>query len=372
MQIKKNLFFSLLRKVENSIFFRIYNATNAQYQNFLFAGFKVFFKYRQFSSRLLYEGQSSKFVIRDISDCRILRNNTVVDKFNNLLILEEYPSIACPENKILRIQEEYYFNFKEKKNAVKINGAIYVSSRKQELFYHAINWVLAQIYFVGFFHPPGHNPQTLIVDSNLHNRVKELLYAWNNSRRHKWIIVERNWDEEIHISQLRIVSTKQSFPDNINIIDQEVASNLKNIFLDEFPEILLERDSNPIYLRRFSDARSGNSRNLANSTEVEKFFVSKGFLIVDMAELSLVEQISTLSTARIIAGVHGGSFTLLPFANSPKIIEIFCGLRDDCFSVNAKLLGFEYRSINSEERSGNFYLTKNNCIEIESIVENWN
>lgn len=323
MQIKKNLFLFLLRKLENAIFFRIYNATNAQYQNFLFAGFRVFFKYRQFSCRLLYEGQSSKFVIRDIGDSRILRNNTVVDKFNNLLILEEYPSIACPENKILRIQEEYYFNFKEKKNAVKINGAIYVSSRKQELFYHAINWVLVQIYFVGFFHPPGHTPQTLIVDSNLHNRVKELLYAWNNSRRHKWNIVERNWDEEIHISLLRIVSTNQSFPDNINIIDQKVASNLKNRFLDEFPEMLLERDSNPIYLRRFSDARSGNSRNLANSIEVEKFFVSKGFVVVDMAELSLVEQISTMSTARIIAGVHGGGLLFFHSRTAQKSSKFF-------------------------------------------------
>ena len=42
MQIKRNLYFFLLRKLENSIFFRIYEATNSHYQNFLFAGFKFF------------------------------------------------------------------------------------------------------------------------------------------------------------------------------------------------------------------------------------------------------------------------------------------------------------------------------------------
>lgn len=62
---------------------------------------------------------------------------------------------------------------------------------------------------------------------------------------------------------------------------------------------------------------------IANEAQLTELFVQLGFAPVVLGEMTVDEQVSTFSQARVIAGTHGAGFTNLIFANRPTVIEIF-------------------------------------------------
>lgn len=91
--------------------------------------------------------------------------------------------------------------------------------------------------------------------------------------------------------------------------------------------------------------RSNTTRGLRNNEEVEAFFAARGWKLVDLDRVTLLEQIGIFARAVAIAGVHGGAFTHLVWcAPGCKVLEIFANsFLNGCYEGIAACLKLDYR-----------------------------
>lgn len=103
----------------------------------------------------------------------------------------------------------------------------------------------------------------------------------------------------------------------------------------------------PVFL-----TRRGTSRLPSNLGEIEGYFSSKGFRILDCGSLSVLEQIRAVSGAPAVAGLHGAAMTNLLWARpGTPVLEIFQpNFLNACYEQIAYQVGhsYQYHIINDE------------------------
>jgi hypothetical protein len=299
-----------------------------------------------------YLNQNSFRKVTKLVNARVVRANVVYTENHEIVISEEFPPINSVETEILKFENAYYINPSKNSKIIFLPRGCYAFSRKEELFYHAINWVLPKIIELGFFDPNNLNPATLIINETLHWRVKDFLYQINSNLANNWSIIEVCRKEIYIIDELSIVSTLQGGSSQSSFLQIEhtkllSASQVSNLIKYEY-----------LYVKRGQDARIQDFRNLINAADLENLLNRKGFTSIDLAEYSLSKQIDIISNAKIVVGLHGGNFSLLPFAvnNNPVLLEIFCGLISDCFELQCAQLKIEYFKVNAVKTAKGFVL----------------
>jgi hypothetical protein len=60
---------------------------------------------------------------------------------------------------------------------------------------------------------------------------------------------------------------------------------------------------------RIYATRKGLNRSPKNEADIEKLFANFGFEIYDLSKMNLLEEIGLISSCKVLAGVHGSSFT---------------------------------------------------------------
>ena len=80
----------------------------------------------------------------------------------------------------------------------------------------------------------------------------------------------------------------------------------------------------------------GNGRHLANQSEVEAWFVARGYIAVNPGALTLEEQVILFARATHIAGVEGAALTNILFAENAKHILMIASptTRDEAYFQN--------------------------------------
>ena len=264
--------------IEKSIFHKFHTNKKIISNTVLFATFKIFFNYKEIPTISFYN-KNNYLEIREIVRGKILREKVILNEAGHLIISEKYPPITSPSTQILRIKNRYFVKLKFKVRSVKIHKAFYISQKKSEIFYHAVNWVLPQIIFIGFFENTNAFKKILIIDKSLHKRIKDLLYFWIEHESKNWIIVECSNQEILKVESLKIVSSKQTNLIATNLLSKNDANYLRN----KFKLLLDSKTSIPkakrIFLKRDYDARSTIGRNLENTQQIEEFFLKNSFQI---------------------------------------------------------------------------------------------
>ena len=339
-------------RIEKKVFFIIHTKELPKWT--VYIALRLF-GYNKFKSNQVYANQSEFWKISKLRNVNILRSNVIVSSSNEIVIQEEFPPINSEDTKIVLISGEYYLKNAKKNERTKLQIGYYASSRKQEIFYHGINWVLTKIIELGFFESNSYPKKILLIEASLHWRIKEFLIYCVESGISKWDIFQIEEGKSIILEEINFVTTLQrALPENAFIASHhlEIIEKITKKENENLPKI------EKIFLIRNRDARSQNFRKLINSHEIEELVFNEGFSLIDLGEYTLIDQIKIISNARILIGYHGGNFTLNPFAakNNPKIIEIFCGLISDCFEIQTKNLGLEYQSFFAEKTSGGFFL----------------
>lgn len=99
-------------------------------------------------------------------------------------------------------------------------------------------------------------------------------------------------------------------------------------------------DGAPIFLTRRGITRIPN-----NISEIEDYFTSNGYHVIDCGRLSVKEQIRLASAAPAIAGLHGAAMTNLLWARPrTPVLELFmCGHLNACYEQIAFQGGLHYR-----------------------------
>jgi hypothetical protein len=328
--------------------------------------FKNIFQYRKYTILKSYSNQTKFLEVKDFKNATIASPNIVISENNEIISLEEYPPINSVETQVLLADSEYFYWKKIKKNENFLDTAFYSSSRDQGTFYHAINWVLTRILEFGFFQKDSPDKRLLLIDEKLHWRIKEYLHDSNKILANNWEIRELKESDKTFVSSLRLVSTLQKKLPEYSFVSREQAKNLSQVIQSKYQDF---KGYEKIYLIRDKDARKQDFRNFINLTEVEIVLKSRGFHSLDLANYSLVDQMNIIGNAKVIIGVHGGNFSLIPFMKDKNaiVIEIFCGLIWSGFEIQAKRLELTYAKIQAIQTSKGYVLSKDS---LKCVLEN--
>ena len=95
-------------------------------------------------------------------------------------------------------------------------------------------------------------------------------------------------------------------------------------------------------------------RKIVNEEEVEDYLREIGFEIVQMSELTFLEQVKICAEARIVVGPHGAGLSNTVFCKNAKILEMFSpSYLNGAFYIPANLVGNDYYYIPGTNEPGN-------------------
>lgn len=94
-------------------------------------------------------------------------------------------------------------------------------------------------------------------------------------------------------------------------------------------------------------------RKIINEDEVEEYLKEMGFEILQMSELSFLEQVRICAEARIVISPHGAGLTNIVFCKGAKILEMFSPSYLGGFSILANQVGNKYWYLIGEDGPGN-------------------
>jgi capsular polysaccharide biosynthesis protein len=103
-------------------------------------------------------------------------------------------------------------------------------------------------------------------------------------------------------------------------------------------------------LRIYVSRRSAATRRVVNEDEIIAYLKPRGFRIVDLAALSLTDQIRLISGAEVIVGPHGAGLTHCVFARAGCLVAEFLepSYVYPCFYWTAGACGHRYRYLVAE------------------------
>jgi hypothetical protein len=94
-------------------------------------------------------------------------------------------------------------------------------------------------------------------------------------------------------------------------------------------------------------------RKIVNEEEVEDYLRDVGFEIVQMSELTFLEQVRICAEAQIVVGPHGAGLSNTVFCRNAKILEIFSPSYGVSFFSIANQVGNEYYYLLGKDAPGN-------------------
>ena len=222
-------------------------------------------------------------------------------------------------------------------------------------YYHFFIDTLAQFYLADYLDIPKHIPVVIPA------QAKDLHYVKSFINLNKQLSVRPIiWQES---NEFVLVKNKTYLLKDFSFSIDAIKHTL-NSFLD----CSFQKDSGErkIYLKRDSAKR----RSITNHSEVEHFFLSKGYEVIDSEKMTLEDQIKTFSSASKIIGLHGAGLTNIIFRNGRRLelTEIFPeGDEPKFYEILSSLLGFMYNKILGSPLNNNgqftLPLTKlSNCV----------
>jgi capsular polysaccharide biosynthesis protein len=95
----------------------------------------------------------------------------------------------------------------------------------------------------------------------------------------------------------------------------------------------------------FINRSKASFRRIINFEEIKPTLLSKGYVIIDLEDYNLVEQINYFYHAKKIIGIHGAGFTHIAFTKADVKDLIFISFHQNCFLKMAKTLNIDYNFI---------------------------
>lgn len=201
---------------------------------------------------------------------------------------------------------------------IAIDAGISLLGQNTGNYAHWLTETLPKLAMLGAY--PQYDDLPLLVDCGLHRNIYESIGHVGGKQR-TLIFVER-W-QRVEAKRLVCVSQAGYEPYIPHGLFNTGTSRIVNAFSSPALAVLnaavlkalpatLPRNSEKIFLCR-SD-RSNNLRGLTNSSEVEALLQEKGYVIIDPAKLSFIEQVQACLAARIIVAPIGAALASMIFA----------------------------------------------------------
>lgn len=169
---------------------------------------------------------------------------------------------------------------------------------------------------------PRYNDFPILVDAGLHGNIYDSISTVSSKKR-QLILVER-W-QRVRVRRLVCVSQpgyepyiphgllNNGTPQIVNSFSAPALAALRTAVLDTRPPPD-PRNCEKIFLCR--SGRSNNLRGLTNSVDIEALLRRKGYILVDPAKLSFIEQVQACHAAKIIVAPIGAALANMIFASA--------------------------------------------------------
>lgn len=172
----------------------------------------------------------------------------------------------------------------------------------------------------------------IVVNDGLHRNIMESLF-WVTEPERKILLLPI--DKSIYCDTLYVTSVtgyvpfdwrSKKLPDCSHGLFSRQAFMALSKRLEQQSIIIGDPSALPdkIFLRRNSDHRT-----IINSHEVESFYESRGYLVVEPEKLSFQQQVALFKNAKAIAGSTGAAFANIIFASPDCDIHIFISKHPD-------------------------------------------
>ena len=240
-------------------------------------------------------------------------------------------------------------------NAIQqIDEAVYIGSRKDSFYYHAMHWTLLKYFNLD----PSLNGTPILIDSNLNLTVKNFILSRACRDFPDSQIVEIPNGFDYSISKLHLAMLGDTITNNRHFL--QVDDSFRQILykaevFGSFHEnesrrgfVLICKREHGVILKRPS---------LSNWDEIIKYLSTKNeVVVIDPALMSLEEQAFYFSKAKYVISEHGGALSNLVFVNKRcQIIELQLTLFEDMYGEMARERSLRYRCI-KVEKSGYEYV----------------
>lgn len=267
------------------------------------------------------------------SDVVLLKDAVYWDKRFNPLFCK-----TIPLDKNLVKYDQKSITIKSYKKKIRINGkCASLLGVFCDVWSHFLLQYLAKLYFydkLGILD----DEITVIIPKYNDYQLKCVVRDFLKEKNIKIIEAEEN--AQYLCEKLYYIPSAICFPNHLNyflpqdcVYSNEVRCAIKNILIDGYSNVNnSDNKFKKIYL-----ARRGTYRCLENWNEVEQYFKTQGFEIVEPHLLTLEEKISIFKSAEVIVGPYSSAFTnilwcspktkVLMLSNFPRTLEAtFCEL----------------------------------------------
>lgn len=217
------------------------------------------------------------------------------------------------------------------KKKIKINQpAIIIANGWADSFYHFTMESLQKLYMMR----DEINSSLVVFPKNFfkkfHQEWFELLDVTN------LILIE---DTEV-IKAKNAIST--SFPARDLNHHHEVLPEFRDWVLTKMEDKRLIDHTSKYPEKIFINRSKAKFRRIINFEEIKPILLSKGYVIIDLEDCNLVEQINYFYHAKKIIGIHGAGFTHIAFTKADVIDIIYKDFHQNCFLKMAKILNTRY------------------------------
>ena len=284
----------------------------------------------------------------------ILKARLYTDTINNLAIIHddkllEGPSFQYKNVKNSNIQENFVLKNGTPKIKKKLNGTIFVlltGGAGNDNYWHWLFDVLPRLELL--------NKQINIKEidyflfPDIHQKFQIETLDALNIPKHKRLSSKkyRHFEADKIITVDHPYVLKNDPSNEIQNMPEWIIEWLRDTFLKnmKFDQNNLKEK---IYIDR-SDSKSNlnHTRKITNEDLVKKLLIKNGFSIIQLSNLSFLEQVSLFRNASKIVGLHGGGFANIIFCN-PKtlVLEIKSSTAGAVIKNLAKKNNLNYRDI---------------------------
>lgn len=260
---------------------------------------------------------------------------------------------VCPQSDIIKQEgivhwQKYYYpqftkNLPADRNLIKMKGdriSVYTPSKKvsikkgyslcgvhSDVWSHFLIQYLPKLYILPKLLEDIDNRDELTVITPIYRdlHIQEIVYSYLKELGLKHVGIKNNevafCEVLYYVNNTSIVSDHAKYISPLDILVPKIVSNLiKENLTNSYKKKV--GDINVAPYKIYIDRKSSN-RGLVNGEGIKKFFVEKGYIVIEPHKLTLEEKVKLFMNASVVVGPGSSGFSNLIFSNSGTVALAF-------------------------------------------------
>lgn len=323
------------KSIERTFFPKVYNLVEDGWVDFSYPKIEVI----KYTDAQVYSG----------SDFIVTKDGAIWEKY----FKPQWTKIIPGDNALLKIKDQYIF-VKKAKHIQTIEFGFSLCGVHSTVWSHFLVQYLPKLYLLKEIQSVVSHELTIIIPPYKDSQIREIVYT-HLSQFKNIKIKELELNDVANCKVLYHIENTSHLSDHANyintsdcIIPRFTLDILKNNFISQFTDNFLNiQDTTQLPFHKLYIGRSG-CRNILNNAEIEQYFVSQGFEVIQPHLFTFKEKVNIFREAAIIVGPYSSGFSnivfckpgakVLAFVNYQRTFEVYLSTLAKYFDVDLMLI----------------------------------